>query len=139
MKIATPNGTKPPSIVIFGFDGVNALDLTGPLETFAAARADDAKTGHGILYQVRVIGVTGKNFVSESGIVYKAQHMLRDVPAMDTGIVPGGTGPRIGEAYRKIADWLGAEEAHIRRIVSVCGGIYAIAKRGLLDGRRVAT
>jgi transcriptional regulator GlxA family with amidase domain len=139
MKIETLNGTKPPSIVVFGFDGVNALDLTGPLETFAAARADDAETGHGILYQVRIIGVTGKNFVSESGIVYKTQHMLRDVLAIDTVIVPGGTGPRTGEAHRKIADWLSAREANIRRIVSVCGGIYATARRGLLDGRKVAT
>jgi len=49
-----------------GFDGVSALDLTGPLETFAAARVDDGETERSRPYQVRLIGVTGKSFTSES-------------------------------------------------------------------------
>jgi transcriptional regulator GlxA family with amidase domain len=139
MKIEKLNGPRPLSIAIFGFDGVNALDLTGPLETFAAARVDDAEIDRSGSYQVRIIGVTGKSFVSESGIVFKTQYPLCNALTVDTVIVPGGAGARTGEANRKIAEWLSARAPNVRRIVSVCTGIYAIAKAGVLDGRKVAT
>jgi len=139
MKIEKRNGAGPLAIAIFGFDGVNALDLTGPLETFAAARVDDAEIERSALYQVRMIGVTGKSFVSESGIVFKTQYPLCNALTVDTVIVPGGAGARTGEANRKIAEWLSARAQNVRRIVSVCTGIYAIARAGLLDGCKVAT
>src|SRR5882724_2562098 len=139
MKIEQLAASRPLTVAIFGFDGVNALDLTGPLETFAAARADDAETERSGSYQVRMIGVTGKNFVSESGIVYKTQYTLRNALLVDTLIIPGGAGVQTGEANRKIADWLSDRAVGIRRIVSVCGGIYAVAKTGLLDARKVTT
>lgn len=139
MKIEKRNGAGPLAIAIFGFDGVNALDLTGPLETFAAARVDDAEIERSALYQVRMIGVTGKSFVSESGIIFKTRYSLRNALTVDTVIVPGGAGARTGEANRKIAEWLSARAPNVRRIVSVCTGIYAIAKAGVLDGRKITT
>lgn len=139
MKIGTLNGAAPLSIALFGFDGVNPLDLTGPLETFATACAGDAAIERSDLYRIRLIGVTGKSFVSRSGIVYKTQYTLCNALPADTMIVPGGCGAGMEEAYRKIAEWLRTHEAKIGRIVSVCGGVYAVARAGLLDGRKVAT
>jgi transcriptional regulator GlxA family with amidase domain len=139
MKIEKPNGAAPLSVAIFGFDGVNSLDLTGPLETFAAARMKEGEIEPPSSYRVRLIGVTGKSFVSESGIVYSAQYQLRNATSVDTVIVPGGAGARTGEANRKIAEWLSAYASNVRRIVSVCTGIYAVARAGLLDGRKVST
>ncbi len=60
MKIEKLNARQPIAVAILGFDGVSALDLTGPLETFAAARVDDVETERSRPYQVRLIGVTGK-------------------------------------------------------------------------------
>ena len=139
MKIAMLTRATPLSIAIFGFDGVNALDLTGPLETFATACAGDAEIERSDLYRIRLIGVTGKSFVSRSGIVYKTQYTLCNALPADTMIVPGGFGAGMGEAYRKIAEWLSTHDPRIGRIVSVCGGIYAVARAGLLNTRKVAT
>src|ERR1043166_3588116 len=139
MKVGTLNGATLLSIAIFGFDGVNALDLTGPLETFETACAGDAEIERSDLYRIRLVSVTGKSFVSRSGIVYKTQYTLCNALPADTMIVPGGFGAGMGEAYRKIAEWLTAHEGKIGRIVSVCGGIYPVARAGLLDGRKVAT
>ena len=64
------------------------------------------------------------------------------VPAsvrLDTLIVPGGSGLRRPGVAEAAARWIGARAPHVRRLASVCTGIYGIAPTELLDGRRVAT
>lgn len=139
MKIEKLDGRRSVSVAIFGFDGVNALDLSGPLETFSIANRQVTEFEPTISYQVRLIGVSGKNFVSESGVLYKTQYTLRNALPADTVIVPGGEGVQDGDASHKISEWLSDCAVSIRRIVSVCGGIYPIAKAALLDNRKVTT
>jgi transcriptional regulator GlxA family with amidase domain len=140
MKIGiVANGARPLSIGIFGFDGVSLLDLAGPFEAFTAARTDAADGKDQPCYDVRIIGVTDKTFTSESGVVFKTKDTLRRARHIDTIIVPGGPGVRGGETYRRISDWLDTHANHIRRIVSVCTGIYPLAQSGLLDGRKITT
>src|SRR6266404_5260892 len=140
MKIrAVSEGIKPLSIGIFGFDGVSLLDLTGPFEAFAVARTHAADGKDRSCYDARVIGVTGKTFVSESGLVFKTDDTLLGARDVDSIIVPGGEAVRAGETYRKISEWLTTHAYRIRRIISVCTGIYPLAKSGLLDGRKITT
>ncbi len=140
MKIrAVSEGIKPLSIGIFGFDGVSLLDLTGPFEAFAVARTHAADGKDRSCYDARVIGVTGKTFVSESGLVFKTDDTLLGARDVDSIIVPGGEAVRAGETYRKISEWLATHAYRIRRIISVCTGIYPLAKSGLLDGRKITT
>jgi transcriptional regulator GlxA family with amidase domain len=139
MKISTlARETKPKSIGLFGFDGLAAFDLIGPLEALTCARTADANGG-APCYNVRIIGLTGKTFVSESRMAFRTEYLLEKVPPLDTVIVPGGVAARAGGTFRKIADWLATNAVHVRRIVSVCTGIYPLAQSGLLDGRQVAT
>jgi len=58
---------------------------------------------------------------------------------LDTLIVPGGYGLRVPDVAHRAARWITARAPHIRRVASVCTGIYAVAPTGLLDGRRVTT
>jgi len=139
VKIEKLNARQPIAVAILGFDGVSALDLTGPLETFSAARVDDGETERSGPYQVRLIGVTGKSFTSESGLFYKTRYTLRNAVLVDTVIIPGGAAVQTGEVSRKIAEWLSNRAVSIRRIASVCGGIYAVAKAGLLETRKITT
>src|SRR5581483_352690 len=39
----------------------------------------------------------------------------------------------------KISEWLQRRASNIRRLVSICTGVYGLAYAGLLDGRRVST
>jgi transcriptional regulator GlxA family with amidase domain len=64
---------------------------------------------------------------------------LEDSPALDTFIIPGGSGLRRPRTNLKVTRWLKQRAARIRRVASVCTGIYGLAPSGLLDGLRATT
>ena len=130
---------KPLRVGIIGFDGLDALDLVGPAEAFATARAEEANGSSTNAYQVMVIGLSSRPFVAESGVVFHPHTTLQSAPKLDTIIIPGGRGLRRPEVNRAVAMWLKTRARQTRRIVSVCTGIYGLAASGLLDGRRVTT
>ena len=124
---------------LLGFDGIVALDLIGPAEAFASAFSKERGAERQRLYDIVIIGLTSKLFTAESGIVFKPTATLQNAPSLDTLIIPGGPGLRRGTAARTISAWITTKAASIRRIASVCTGIYGLAPTGLLDGRRVTT
>ncbi|MEP7042402.1 MAG: helix-turn-helix domain-containing protein [Dokdonella sp.] len=129
----------PIRVGVLGFDGINGLDLIGPLEAFAHAAYLDAADAAGQSYEVSVIGMTRKSFTSESGMRFVPHYSLTNAPELDTLVIPGGAGLRDAATTRKVAAWVAARAPRLRRIASVCTGIYGFAPTGLLDGRRVAT
>ena len=126
-------------IGFIGFDGVASLDLTGPLEACAAAHATDSAGGRAARYELSIISVGSRNFVSESGVVFKAHHTMQSAPELDTIVVPGGAGVRSNDTLRSISAWLKESAPQTRRMVGVCTGVFPLAATGLLDGRRVTT
>jgi transcriptional regulator GlxA family with amidase domain len=134
---ATKMATK--RIGILGFENVTALDIVGPADVFATASGLDPATAGGPAYEVILIGVNGKSFTSDAGLVFKPAKTLKSAPALDTLIIPGGHGLREPATNARVAAWILARSARIRRIASVCTGIYGLAPTGLLDGRRVTT
>ena len=129
---------KPLHVGIIGFDGVAALDLTGPLEAFAAAAIGDGKNPER-RYVTTIVGITARPFVSESGITFTPHRTFADKPEIDTLIIPGGPGLRQARIGNLVAEWVSRRAARIRRIASVCTGIYGLAPTRLLDGRKVST
>jgi transcriptional regulator GlxA family with amidase domain len=103
-----------------------------------AKGTDDSGQTHPC-YEVVLLGLSGKCFRAESGVVFQPHSSLSDAPPLDTVIIPGGEGVRIGKAAEPIANWISRKARRIRRIASVCTGIYALARTGLLDGRKVTT
>lgn len=130
---------EPKTLGVLGFDGVATLDLTGPLEALAAARYDDNRRAGTPCYKPVIVGLTNKTFVSESGIVFKAEKTIETVALLDTLIIPGGRGLRQPENAQRISSWLAARARQTRRIASVSTGVYALAQSGLVDGRHVTT
>jgi len=126
----------PLRIGFLAYDQVNALDFVGPAEAFATA-GQIGKLAD--CYEVCIIGVTRRPFLAESKIRFYPDASLQTAPKLDTVIVPGGGGLREAQTNLAIVKWLKARAARVRRIVSVCTGIYGLAPTGLLDGRRVTT
>jgi transcriptional regulator GlxA family with amidase domain len=127
-------------IGVLGFNGVNAVDVVGPIEVFASAgRADFTRRESKGLYQTYVIGLTDEPFTAESGLRFLPDCRLADAPALDTLIVPGGWGLRDPATSAAVSAWLRIRAPRTRRVASVCTGIYGLAPTGLLDGRRVTT
>jgi transcriptional regulator GlxA family with amidase domain len=127
--------TSPRRVGFVGFDGVNALDLVGPLEVFASALGED---GVGA-YETVVIGATDRAFVADSGVTFKPSETFATAPPLDTLVVPGGSGLRRPATNERVAAWVRSRAGRTRRVASVCTGVYGLAATGLLDGRRVAT
>jgi len=130
---------KPLSIGFLGFDGVMALDLVGPIDAFTSAVVEESTNRTVSCYEVVIIGLTRQPFVSESGVVFKPHKTIAKAPALDTLIIPGGSGLRVPETQRKAARWISSRAPRIRRIATVCTGTYGLAATGLLSGRHVTT
>jgi transcriptional regulator GlxA family with amidase domain len=132
--------TRTATIGMLGFDEANALDVTGPLEAFSTASDLAHEVGAPAApYQIVLIGARRAPFRTESGLLMRPHATFRDAPPLDTLIVPGGRGLREPATNAKVAAWVVRHAGHIRRIATVCTGIYGLAPTGLLDGRKVAT
>jgi transcriptional regulator GlxA family with amidase domain len=130
---------KPLRIGLIGYDGVQALDLVGPSDAFTLATLQAANGQAEPCYEVTIIGLTGKPFRAESGVLFHPDVTLRTAPVLDTLIIPGGRAARVGPTSGLIARWISSRAARIRRIASVCTGVYSLAPTGLLDNRTVTT
>jgi len=129
----------PKRIGFIGFDGVVAIDLAGPVEAFDCAQIPGGQNGPRKCYEIVTIGLSNRPFVAESGLVFVPQKTFKNAPPLDTLIIPGGIGLRKPEIGKRIAAFVKARAAHTRRIVSICTGLYGLAKTGLLAGRKVTT
>jgi transcriptional regulator GlxA family with amidase domain len=121
------------------FDGLTALDLVGPFDTFAVATELASSRENGRAYDLVTVGLTSKAVVAESGMRFHPDTTILKAPALDTLIIPGGEGLRRADVASKVSDWLQRRAPNTRRLVSICTGIYGLAYAGLLDDRRVST
>jgi transcriptional regulator GlxA family with amidase domain len=122
------------TVLIVLFDRVQSLDVTGPLEVFAAARL-----GGGRAYRIRTASLGGAQVRTTSGLAVTPDGDLRDPgqPPPDVLIVPGGEGAR--SRPPELVAWLRDHAGQAKRVASVCTGAFLLAEAGLLDGRRVTT
>lgn len=125
---------RPPiCVALLGYDGVQTLDLAGPLDVFAWANVL-----HPGAYATVIVSLDGAAFASSAGLRVTPDCALAKAGPLDTLILPGGGLRRPGTADR-VASAVRERAAELRRIVSVCTGIYGLAPSGLADGRRVTT
>ena len=125
-------------VLIVLFDGVQSLDVTGPLEVFASARHHQAGRGERG-YEVTTASLGGAPVTSASGLGLIPATDLRAHAAdpIDTLLVPGGRGTARPDP--ELVAWLRANGPAARRITSVCTGAFLLAAAGLLDGRNATT
>lgn len=121
------------------YPGVQALDVAGPMDAFAAAAIDDGKGQQRPAYEILPLGLSTKPVRAECGLFLKPQYALASAPQMDTLVIPGGHGMREGDTAAKLAPFLKVRLARTRRIASVCTGVFGLAAAGLIAGRRVTT
>jgi transcriptional regulator GlxA family with amidase domain len=124
-------------IGILGYDGIQALDLVGPAETFAAVSAQGEGGEAG--YDIVIIGLHGMKFVSETGLTLHADAPCDTKVTLDTIIIPGGASMRSDRVAARTAAFVADRAPSVRRVASVCTGVYGVARTGLLDNRRVTT
>ena len=125
---------SPIRVALLGYDGIQTLDLVGPLDAFDSA----SQTAPGS-YTCLVTSIDGAPFASEAGLAITPACSLDDAGPIDTLIVPGGAGARRPATGDALVKALQDRAPGIRRIVSVCTGIYLTAAAGLLEKRAATT
>jgi transcriptional regulator GlxA family with amidase domain len=129
-------------IVVIGYDGVQALDVVGPMEVFAIANQHAPQ--HIPRYEITLASPAG-GFVtcsSAGGIRFGDAVALDSLPdRIDTIIVAGGSedGLRGLIFETSMLQWLNSRHATTRRFASVCTGAFVLAAGGFLDGKRATT
>jgi transcriptional regulator GlxA family with amidase domain len=129
-------------VAIFGFDGMQSLDVTGPFEVFAGANAVlDGSVRSEPRYRPLLVGsqVAGE-LVAESGLTFRATHALARLRTMDTLVLPGGNGVHAAAAAAEVRRTVAAAARRSRRVATVCTGAFLGAATGLFEpGQRVTT
>ncbi|ADB54079.1 GlxA family transcriptional regulator [Conexibacter woesei] len=121
-------------VLVVLFDGVQSLDVSGPVEVFAGAARHPACRPP---YRVRTASLDGAPVRSTSGLTLTPDVALGAARTPHTLVVPGGEGTRAPDP--RLVAWLRRRAPRARRVLSVCTGAYLLGEAGLLDGRRATT
>ncbi|WP_329030022.1 MULTISPECIES: GlxA family transcriptional regulator [unclassified Streptomyces] len=123
---------KQRSVLVVLFDGIQSLDVTGPMEVFAgASRFPD------VSYELRTASLDGAPVRTSCGLTLAPDGSLADAPTPHTLLVPGGEGTR--DPDLELVHWLRVHGPLPERLVSVCSGALLLAAAGQLDGHRATT
>lgn len=122
------------------FDGMQLLDLAGPLEVFDAAN----RLGANPAYDVVVATRGGGPVRTSSGIDVGGQVGVEELAAdpalgIHSLMVTGGNGTRALISDEPFLDQIRVLAGGAERVTSVCTGALVLAAAGLLDGRRATT
>jgi transcriptional regulator GlxA family with amidase domain len=126
--------TESHDVVVMLYDGVQMLDVTGPIDAFASANAFGAQ------YRITHASLTGDDVVASSGARHGADAAVRDLPQrIGTLLVPGSPNWQASITDTALVDAIRVLAQRSRRTVSICAGAFPLAATGLLDGRHAAT
>lgn len=114
------------TIGLVTFPDITQLDLTGPYEVFS--RLPGAKT--------ELVWKTLDPVLSDTGMTLTPMRRFADAPAYDVIVVPGGPGQQGLMDDDATLDFLRAQAATARWVMSVCTGSLVLGAAGLLGGKR---
>lgn len=118
------------------YEGVNLLDVAGPVEMFHWA-------GTIAPLQTVLISEHGGSVMTNSNVRFEAHASFAETPSLDILWVPGGDPVALG---RMMSDpdhpylrYLRLMAENAQWVCSVCEGALLLARAGLLDGHKATT
>lgn len=131
------------SIAIVVYEGVEIHDTAGVIEVFELVNRGLREQGVSEpAYDIKLLATEAGPFATSSGVRIIADAGWLDADwDIDTLVVIGSPDEYLNRALtdRKLIEWLKISSRKVRRLVSVCTGVFLLAEAGLLHGRRVTT
>ena len=123
-------------IDVFIYNGMNLLDVAGPVQAFSTA-----KDGNHYAYKHRYLSLDGAPITACCGMRVHADAALGQAGCQSDLLVPGGNGVDHYLSNSNIQKALSeyASEDINNRIISICSGALLLADAGLLDGMEATT
>jgi transcriptional regulator GlxA family with amidase domain len=106
------------NVAILVFDGVEVLDFAGPYEVFSVAAAEMPRSPYTPFFTY-TIGLTARAVETYGGLTVTPRFSLGEAPPPDA--------------------WLAEQSARVEVMASVCTGALALARAGVLKGKRATT
>lgn len=127
--------TRPRSVALLLFDGVEVLDFAAPFEVFSVA---GRRTG---LNPFEVVTVSAENRVvqARNGLRVTARYKLNECPPADVVVIPGGFGTRTQMRRAETLEWARRVAMTAEVVFSICTGSLILAAAGLLRGKQATT
>lgn len=122
-------------VALVVFDGVQSLDVAGPMDVFAEA---NALLPHHKRYEVTLVGVRPHGVTCSNGMHVSVDVDYRNYrDECDLLLMAGGPKAPGLQPDPDFLAWLHDKALGARRFGAVCNGVFLFAHAGLLDGREV--
>jgi len=117
------------------FDGVQALDVAGPMDVFSEANNFLSVQDH---YKINIVGVSPGHVVCSSGMGFRVDCDYKNFHSVSDLLLVAG-GPRAPEFLpeKEFLDWLNQCAQSAGRFGAVCNGVFLLGHAGLLANREV--
>ncbi|MEP5154593.1 DJ-1/PfpI family protein [Planktotalea sp.] len=123
------------TIDVFLFEGVNLLDVSGPVQAFEAAKVDRKSQ-----YECRFVTIDGEPVKASCGLRMLADDELSAASKSHDLLIPGGgVDAVIKEGRIQSIIQARAARAGDGRLISICSGALILAASGVLDGLDATT
>lgn len=130
--MATAAHAAPKKIAIVVYDHVEILDFAGPAEVLSAAGSFVNETN-----EVYVVAETMKPIKAQGFITVTPTYTIANAPKPDVVVIPGGASANLETPEMK--KWLLAVTGASDATLTVCTGVFPLAKAGVLDGKDITT
>ncbi|KAM3456732.1 hypothetical protein MY5147_004954 [Beauveria neobassiana] len=144
--MAAPTTEAPPTeFAVALFEGFQALDAFGPLDTLNLLSRRDKDSNRKI--SLSVLAATKDAVSTAAPDAHQTieqwvlpTHTFDDAPDnIEVLIIPGGQGTRKPETTQPIVDFLHARFSKLRFVITICTGTVILSRAGLLNGVRATT
>lgn len=119
---------NPVKVAILLFEGVELSGVSGTAEVFSAVKN----------FEVFTTGITKDPVKCQNYISILPAWSLKDCPAMDILVIPGGDTEPLLE-NKNLLCWIRSCSIKVKFILSICKGAAVLAKAGLLNSREVTS
>ncbi len=124
-------------VAVVIFDGVQALDVAGPLDVFAIANDFLPEEDH---YHCVLVAASTERLRSSNGMWMVADVSFEQARQhFHTVLVAGGPDLPVSQPDAAMSEWLRQWGSTARRYGSICTGAFVLGHAGLLNGRTVTT